>query len=162
MQASWKLQCSSIGTCYAILAIFLSIYLTFNKPKTVIYIDPLQQMYTYGDFPILGSKNASAVLQKRILEVQSAFEKVLERPRSSWTTLKVVKSLNLTIDVQDAAQGPQYVMSTIFIKAQTKTTFNQFSWANFDRTLSAIDPFYESTEALHKISNSQQIIRKVN
>jgi len=80
---------------------------------------------------------------------------------SEKSSLKIVKSLNLSIDLLEASRGPPYVLSTIFIAADPKTVFSRFTWAHFNSTLLSIDPIFESADAILKISQKQLIIKKV-
>jgi len=164
MTSSYKSRISWTGTIYAAFVICLSYYFTAEKiaaPPLQLGKSPAKTSGGITDIepPVASVKNVSSILQKRIADVQDDFETVLRTPASEWVSLKTVKSLNLSIQLQEAK--PPYVLSSIFIKADPKVVFSYFSWAQFNDTLLSIDPVFESSVLLHKISRQQIVIRKV-
>lgn len=153
---------SFVGLSYALLAICVSILLTSENSLSVIPSNTQISSYMGEVVPIIGLKNASAVIQKRVLDVHTSFEEVLKNSSSSWTSMRIMDNLNLSIYMQDSGNDlSPYVKSTIFINAEPKSAYKLFSWRNFHETLSSIDPFYESAETLLKVSRSCMLIRKV-
>lgn len=155
---------SYAGLLYALFSVFISIILT--SPKTAS-LYPSPSLHTEFNPsregpPIIGIKNASSVISKRVNQVQLSFEAVLQNRSTPWTLLRQIDSMNLSIYWQDNYDGsPPYVKANIFIKADPKASFKLFSWRNLHETLSTIDPFYESTDVLLKLSRSSLVIRKV-
>ena len=153
---------SVFGLSYAVLAICITISLTTEKTPSFVQsnIDIIPHL---GEvIPIIGLKNASTVLQQHLSGVQSLFENVMSDPYSTWTLHRNVENLNLSIHMQETANGlPPYVKSTIFIKAEPKSAYKLFQWRNLHDTLSIIDPFYDSADMLLKVSKECMVIRKV-
>jgi hypothetical protein len=119
---------------------------------------------------LVGSKNASSVIQARINQVHVSFEQLLKDDNSkTWQILRLVKNSNFTVSVHypeaeataSATDNVPYIKSSIFIDAHPSAVQKLFTWRHYHDTLSAIDPFYETSEMIAKMSSSVMMIRKV-
>ena len=153
---------SIIGIIYSIVAICFTLYISddlYSQDNSITTESNLDS----SKIPTLSSKNMSYVIQKRLQEIQSSFETVLKIPRAKWTNLKHIKSSNLTFEFLEAkGEFHYYIRTRILIKAPPQNVYRSFNWQNLHATLTTIDPFYESTELLHKLSSSNLLLRKVN
>ena len=113
---------------------------------------------------LIGSKNATAIVQRRLKNMQLNFEEILQDNTILWQTLRSDESSNLSVSFHypNSSTIVPYVKSMIYVNADPKVVQNLFSSSQFQDTQANIDPFYESSEILSKISVNVNLITKVH
>jgi hypothetical protein len=102
-----------------------------------------------GLSPVVGRFNASEVIARRQVEVQTEFETALMT--KGWNTLKGGGPKDeVTISRLETSDGswPPYIKTTAYIKGEPGLVRDLFTWSNFETTQAAIDPFFEGVESL--------------
>ena len=170
-----KKHAETLGFLYAfsiviILFVFTSERVFFTSSK----IAPPSSSGTYSlvypsfDSPLVGRKNASSVITSHVNRLKLQFENMLSASSYSWQVLRDIPGMNLSVSVHygdlmdDSGRRYRqpYIKSSILIKAQPKEVYKMFMWRHLHDTLQAVDPLYESSKLVSKVSANTNILRK--
>ena len=169
-----KKHAEILGFLYALAIVIISFLFTservfFTSPDTASSTGPPLSSYRLPVSPLVGRRNASSVISSQVNRVKLQFERILTDPSCKWQVLRSVPSVNLTVSVHYSdlkdENGSQhqhpYVKTTIFIESSPKEVYKLFLWRHLHDTLSVIDPLYESSELVSKVSANTNIVRKM-
>lgn len=105
---------------------------------------------------------SSKVLQQTFSRLSNDFERVLGNP-NYWKLLKSHR--NVSVETYDGGKGlwPVYVRTTMVINRPVSDVYKLFTYENFAKTQSYIDPFYESSTQINiDRKKSDKIINKIS
>ena len=117
--------------------------------------------------PLVGRRNASSVIKTQVNRLKVQFEMMLSDPSYTWKVLRNEPNQNLTISVhymdlkdEDGYRYQQpYIKSSIYIEAEPKAVSKLFTWRHLHDAFSVIDPLYESSDLISKVSLNTNLIR---
>ena len=168
-----KKHAETLGFLYALCIVIISFVFTsdrafFASPGITSSSGPHTLPHQLSASPLVGKRNESSVISSQVNLVKLQFEKMLTDPSVTWQVLRSIPGINLTVSVhysdlkhQNGHQYQQpYIKSSVLIESSVKEVYKLFLWRQLHDTLCVVDPLYESSQLISKVSRSTNILRK--